>query len=345
MKCPSWLLQLVTSYLTKRTLILTYNGASSSEKHLPGGAPAGCLLGGLIFILKFNGAFLRPKIPRPIGQFFHAKYFDDVSAAASIDLKKSLRKDTIQRQRPLKYNENSQLVLPYSDNPLQKALLEIEEYVDMNKMKINFDKSKLLLFNRSIQYRFPLECSFSDGSSLEVVENLKILGVIVSNSLTWDQNTEYITKKAMSKLWTLRRLMKLGFDDEFIVEVYTKEIRPILEFGVPVWNGALSNKNSDKIENIQKIIARMVFKGDYSSYSKSCDTLKLEKLHQRRQILCLNFARKEYKKPDGGIFKKKVTRSKRIQHNFLVEEPKARTSSYTKSCLSYLSKLLNTHGE
>ena len=91
------------------------------KKHLPGGAPAGCLLGGLIFILKFNGAFLRPKIPRPIGQFFHAKYFDDVSAAASIDLKKSLRKDTIQRQRPLKYNENSQLVLPYCDNPLQKA--------------------------------------------------------------------------------------------------------------------------------------------------------------------------------------------------------------------------------
>ena len=139
--------------------------------------------------------------------------------------------------------------------------------------------------------------------------------------------------------------MKLGFEDDFIVEVYTKEIRPILEFGVPVWNGALSKKNSDKIENIQKIIARMVFKGDYSSYSKSCDTLKLEKLHQRRQKLCLNFARKEYKKPDGGIFKKKVTRSKRIQHNFLVEEPKARTSSYTKSCLSYLSKLLNTHGE
>ena len=101
MKCPSWLLRLVASYLTKRTLILTYNGASSSEKHLPGGAPAGCLLGGLIFILKFNGAFLRPKIPRPIGQFFHAKYFDDVSTAASVDLKKDLQKDLVQRQKPL----------------------------------------------------------------------------------------------------------------------------------------------------------------------------------------------------------------------------------------------------
>ena len=89
----------------------------------------------------------------------------------------------------------------------------------------------------------------------------------------------------------------------------------------------------------------MIFKGDDSSYSESCDTLKLEKLHLRRQKLCLNFARKEFKKPNSGIFKKKVTRSKRIQSKFLVEEPKARTSSYTKSSLSYLSKLLNTHGD
>ena len=59
--------------------------------------------------------------------------------------------------------------------------------------------------------------------------------------------------------------MKLGFDADFIVDVYTKEIRPILEFGVQVWNGALSKKNSDKIENVQKIVARMIFKCDYTS--------------------------------------------------------------------------------
>ena len=139
--------------------------------------------------------------------------------------------------------------------------------------------------------------------------------------------------------------MKLGFDADFIVDVYTKEIRPILEFGVQVWNGALSKKNSDKIENVKRIVARIIFKSDFTSCSESCDTYKLEKLHLRRQKLCLNFARKEFKKPNGGIFKKKVTRSKRIQSKFLVEEPKTRTSSYAKSCLSYLSKLLNTHGE
>ena len=73
--------------------------------------------------------------------------------------------------------------------------MEIEEYDDLNKMKIHFEKSKLWLFNRSINHRFPLECSFSDGSSSEVVENLKSWGVFVSNSLKWDQNTNLSQKR------------------------------------------------------------------------------------------------------------------------------------------------------
>ena len=65
MKCPAWLLKIILSYLKDRFLILTLNGFSSSPKPMPGGSPAGTLLGGLIFILKFNGALLRPKIQRP----------------------------------------------------------------------------------------------------------------------------------------------------------------------------------------------------------------------------------------------------------------------------------------
>ena len=54
MKCLFWLLRLVASYLTKRTLILTYNGASSSEKHLP---RAGLRLFGALGHWKFGAPF------------------------------------------------------------------------------------------------------------------------------------------------------------------------------------------------------------------------------------------------------------------------------------------------
>ena len=66
---------------------------------LPGGGPQGAYLGGLIFILKYNGAFLRPPVPRPIrGPVLKAKsekvkYVDDGTVAVSVDLKASLIPD------------------------------------------------------------------------------------------------------------------------------------------------------------------------------------------------------------------------------------------------------------
>ena len=64
MHVPGWLLCIIASYLSSRSMILHFHGAQSSRRELPGGGPQGALLGGIIFIVKFNGAALRPSIPR-----------------------------------------------------------------------------------------------------------------------------------------------------------------------------------------------------------------------------------------------------------------------------------------
>jgi hypothetical protein len=46
MHTPAWLLRIVISYLSDRSMYLTYNGEKSSLKKLPGGAPKGHILGG-----------------------------------------------------------------------------------------------------------------------------------------------------------------------------------------------------------------------------------------------------------------------------------------------------------
>ena len=119
MKCPNWLLRIIFSYLSGRTLIVNYLGVSSSPKALPGGAPAGCYLGGLIFVIKFNGALMRPKIPRlnslsskANDNFGHWKYFDDATVAAAVNLRQDLEAEIIQRPKPLKMDEKSGLYLP-----------------------------------------------------------------------------------------------------------------------------------------------------------------------------------------------------------------------------------------
>jgi hypothetical protein len=92
MHTPSWLLRLIVSYLSDRSMIMKYNGEYSSRKLLPGGGPQGAYLGGLIFIVKYNGAFLRPPIPRTVigivtkSKSEKVKYVDDGSVAVSVNL-------------------------------------------------------------------------------------------------------------------------------------------------------------------------------------------------------------------------------------------------------------------
>ena len=64
MHVPPWLLLILSSYLTERSMILTYQGASSTPRSLPGSSPQGAFLGIFFFVVKYNAASLRPKIPK-----------------------------------------------------------------------------------------------------------------------------------------------------------------------------------------------------------------------------------------------------------------------------------------
>ena len=80
-----------------------------------------------------------------------------------------------------------------------------------------------MLFNFSHKYVFPAELELSKNVNLDLASEFKILGVIISDDLKWTKNTEYITLKAMKRIWTIRRLKKLGLVDDFPIEVYKKK--------------------------------------------------------------------------------------------------------------------------
>ena len=143
MKCPSWLLKIVKAFLSDRFLIFSYKGNITSPRSLPEGAPQGCLLAVIFFIVKFNSALLRPPIPRPLNSSgVKAKYMDDTSAAVSLNLMVCLANDPESRPKPLKYCERTEQILPKHNNYLQSYINEMESFSDLNKMKINFNETK-----------------------------------------------------------------------------------------------------------------------------------------------------------------------------------------------------------
>ena len=81
-------------------------------------------LGVCFFVVQFNGACLRPSIPRPISKnmSMQVKFIDDASQAASINLKLSLIPGPEERYKPLNYHYHISMVLKLEDNIFQQAL-------------------------------------------------------------------------------------------------------------------------------------------------------------------------------------------------------------------------------
>ena len=112
---------------------------------------------------------------------------------------------------------------------------------------------------------------------IELVERTKLLGVVVTSDLKWEENTQYIIQRCNSKAWMLRRLKKLGASKDDLIDVYFKQIRSILEFASPVWNPSLTGDDIINLERVQKTVLHIVLGDNYKSYSSA---LKISGLHK-----------------------------------------------------------------
>ena len=97
-------------------------------------------------------------------------------------------------------------------------------------------------------------------------------------------------------MWIIRRLKTLGGSKNTLKLIYFQHIRSILEFGVAAWNGSISQKQSAKLERVQKVALRLIY-GRLKSYTELCKEANVTSLESRREKLCLQFAMKALKHP------------------------------------------------
>ena len=80
-----------------------------------------------------------------------------------------------------------------------------------------------MLFNVSRTLEFPPELTIGKSDFLQVVEETKLLGIVVTSNLKWEANTLHICQKAMSKMWMLIRMRRLNVDPLTMLDCYIKE--------------------------------------------------------------------------------------------------------------------------
>ena len=65
-----------------------------------------------------------------------------------------------------------------------------------------------------------------------------------------------------------------------------------MEQSCTVWHSGLTEENCQDLERIQKTALKIILSEEYKSYENALNILELEKLDERREILCLQFAKK-----------------------------------------------------
>lgn len=248
------LLSWFRSYITGRQLMVAIGDCRSASFSATSGIPQGSHLGPLIFILYFNDVHLVIEGPR-------LSYADD--------LKIFLRICSID-----------------DCHILQRQLNAFASWCNMNRMIVNPSKCSAITFSRKKQ---PIIFNYDLlGSSIERVNQIKDLGVILDSQLSFRQHITYIVDKACRTLGFIFRIAKNFSDIYCLKSLYCSLVRSILEYCSAVWNPNYNN-GAERIESVQRRFLRFALRRlpwndpfRLPCYEHRCQLINLELLRTRR---------------------------------------------------------------
>ena len=112
----------------------------------------------------------------------------------------------------------------------------------------------------------------------------------MTNTLSFEKNTEMLVKRAYTRMLIIRNLSAFGVPIEDMINIYILYSRSITEQSCVVWHSSLTEEQGLEIERIQKVALRIILQEKYEHYQHALFFTNLEPLCSRRKSLCLRFA-------------------------------------------------------
>ena len=248
---PKFLLKWYASFLQGRSQSVKIGHHISKSVTLKGGVPQGALFGMEAFILMVND--LKSNIDI-------YKYVDDTTLSESFSR-----------------NENSQMQLSVSN---------LQQWSTTNNMMINPTKTKemIIYFGKD---KLNVPAITIDGNEIERVEEVKLVGIHITNNLKWNTHVDLMCKKASTKIYLLAHTKKSGVSSDDLLLLYKSCIRPLSEYACPVWSMSLPAYLVEKIERIQQRCLKIIFPN--LKYDDAIKEARLTTLEERRLHLCKQF--------------------------------------------------------
>ena len=203
-------------------------------------------------------------------------------------------------------------------------------------------KTKSMIINFTNNYQFGTRLSLNN-TNLEIVNQMTILGTIITDKLKWDENCDMIIAKVNKRMLLLKKVLSFGATREEMVHLWIIYCRSYLEQCATVWSSSLSQENKEDLERTQKSFAKLILKQEYTNYETALLKLNLQTLEQRRRELCLNFAKDSIKNEVlDDLFPtnyKENSKETRNREKYAVTH--ANTDRLRNSSIIYMQNLLN----
>ena len=222
--------KLISSYLSNRKQFVFYdNECYSAVEDINVGVPQGSALGPLFFIL----------------------YVNDIISCAEASVEFILFAD----------DTNIFIYAPTSEElycKANKVLRQLKSYIDANYLHINLKKSKYIHF-RSNRQNTISNTVYYDNFRLEQVPTIKFLGIIISETLVWNEHIKSVTRK-LSKITGSLYKIRRCIPKAMLRNVYYALVNSQLMYGISIWGSGGSISNLRCLFSAQKKCIRSLFR-------------------------------------------------------------------------------------
>ena len=210
-------------------------------------------------------------------------------------------------------------------------------------MVVNSSKTAMVCISDASAYEADAFILDEDQERIGCKQNFKALGLHFSSRPDMWEQVKAIQKNMRKRLWMLRNLKKSGFSQDELVKVYKTMIRPVADYGAVVYHSSLNDHQDELLENLQTAALKCVF-GPGLSGRKMRSQAGIQTLRERREEMCLKFARKCAGNPlFAPWFPLKTTRSsaRTGKTTEIYQEFTARCERLKNSPFFYFRRILN----